>query len=168
MIAILLDLFAVYFMRRYFSSKIMYLLFGLVAGFLSSSVGSLLVGLWFDEALGIILIRAISGVVPHTLFIYICLFLDLWNSKKERQKKAAIESLNAEDKYWEANEKIIIANILGKYQSIDLSAVLRNEILEENLTSLSTEEIIERLNKEHFSDDSIPSALRVLNTRLKS
>lgn len=145
----------------------MYLLFGLVAGFLSSSVGSLLVGLWFDEALGIILIRAISGVVPHTLFIYICLFLDLWNSKKERQKKAAIESLNAEDKYWDANEKIIIANILGKYQSIDLSAVLRNEILEENLTSLSTEEIIERLNKKIFSDDSIPSALRVLKNRLE-
>ncbi len=168
MIAILLDLFAVYLMRRYFSSKIMYLLLGLVAGLLSSAVGSFVVGLWLDETPGIILVKAISGAGPHTLLIYIFIFLDSWDSKRRAQKKAAIESLNAQDKYWEANEKIIITRVLESYQSIELSAITRNEILEENLTRLSTDEIVERLNKKHFSDDAIPHALRVLSNRLKS
>ena len=166
MIAIFLDLLAAYLIRRRFSSKVMYLLMGFLAGILSSTVGSFLVGYWLDERPGQILIRAISGVIPHSLFIYILLFLDSWSSKRLTKKNAAIDLSNARDRYWEKNEQIVIAKVLKNYRSVDLT-VTRNLILEENLTKISTEEIVERLSKNSFSDDAIPSALRVLENRLK-
>jgi hypothetical protein len=166
MISILLDLLAAYFIRRKFTSKVMYLLLGFFAGILSSTIGSFLVGFWVDESPGQILLRAISGVIPHTLFIYISLLVGSWESKRREKKKAAIELSNASDKYWEENEQVVITNILENYRTIDL-AIARNQMLEENLTKLSTEEIVDRLNKKNFSDDAIPSALRVLRNRLE-
>jgi hypothetical protein len=167
MIAILLDLLAAALIRRRFSSKLMYLLVGFVAGILSSSIGSFLVGFWLDERLGQILLRAISGAIPHAVLIYIFLILDSWDFKRLARKKSAIELANANDKYWEENEQSVIINTLETYRDIDLT-VVRNQILEENLTKLSTEEIVERLHKKNFSDDAIPSALRVLRNRLKT
>lgn len=166
MIAILLDLLAVYLIRRRFSSKVMYLLMGFIAGIFSSTVGSFLVGYWFDERPGQILIGAIAGVIPHSLFIYISLFLDSWDAKRRAKKKAAIELSNASDRYWEENEQLVITNVLENFRGVDLT-VARNRTLEENLTKISTEEIVEKLNKKNFSDDAIPSVLRVLKNRLK-
>ena len=167
MIAILLDFLAAALIRRRFSSKLMYLLVGFVAGILSSSIGAFLVGFWLDERPGQILLRAISGAIPHTVLIYILLILDSWDFKRLARKKAAIELANANDKYWEENEQSVIINTLETYRDIDLT-VVPNQILEENLTKLSTEEIIERLSKKNFSDDAIPSALRVLKNRMKN
>ena len=60
----------------------------------------------------------------------------------------------------------MITNVLENFRGVDLT-VARNRNLEENLNKISTEEIVERLNKKNFSDDAIPSALRVLKNRLE-
>ena len=125
-------------------------------------------GFWFDEKPGQILMSAISGVVPHTLFVYISLLLDSWNSNRSAKKNEAIELSNAGDRFWEENEQLVITAILKNYQRVDLNASARNKMFEENLARLSTEEIVDRLNRNNFSEDSIPSALRVLSNRLKN
>ena len=164
MIAIVLDILAAYLLRRYFSTKFQYFFMGVIAGVINATIGAFLVGIWLDEPPGTVLMGALSGALYHTLFIFLFLFCDL----RFIAKKSKREALKAEDKYWDANGERIITDVLKNHQGIDLSVASRNEILEENLTRLSTEEIIERIQKKHFSDDAIPSALRVLNSRKKS
>jgi len=74
-----------------------------------------------------------------------------------------------------------IRDVLSKYENFDLIGVHTNLalyesddlvnahagfILEENLSAISTEEIIRRLDNNLFSDDSLRSVLRVLRSRL--
>ena len=53
-----------------------------------------------------------------------------------------------------------------KNESDDLVNAHAGFILEENLSAISTEEIIRRLDNNLFVDDSLRSVLRVLRSRL--
>ena len=55
---------------------------------------------------------------------------------------------------------------LALYESDDLVNAHANFILEGNLSATSTEEIIERLDSNMFTEDAIPSVLKVLKRRL--
>lgn len=55
---------------------------------------------------------------------------------------------------------------LAVYESDDLVTAHADFILEENLSAISTEEIIRRLDNNLFADDSLRSVLRVLRSRL--
>ena len=74
-----------------------------------------------------------------------------------------------------------IRDVLSKYENFDLIGLHTNLavyesgglvtahayfILEENLSAISTEEIIRRLDNNLFADDSLRSVLRVLRSRL--
>jgi hypothetical protein len=74
-----------------------------------------------------------------------------------------------------------IRDVLSKYENFDLIGVHSNLtlneaddlvnahagfILEENLSAISTEEIIRRLDNNLFANDSLRSVLRVLRSRL--
>jgi hypothetical protein len=74
-----------------------------------------------------------------------------------------------------------IRDVLSKYENFDLIGLHTNLavhesddlvtahagfILEENLSAISTGEIIRRLDNNLFADDSLRSALRVLRSRL--
>lgn len=164
MIAIILDFLAAYVLKRYFSTKLQYFFMGLIAGVITATAGAFLVGMWLDEPPGVIATRALSGVVPHTLFIFICLFFGLRLDAKKVNKQA----LKDEEKYWDENEQRVITDVLKNNQGVDLSAAPHNEALEENLARLSTEEIVERLQNKNFADVSVPSVLRVLSSRKKT
>jgi hypothetical protein len=167
LVSIVIDTLAAYLLRRFFSSTLLHLLLGGVAGAISAIVGSLVAGIGLDESLGVVVLRALSGP-PHILFIYIFVFSGVWFDKRRARKKATLEAMKAEDRYWEEHEVDIINEILNEHKSMDLSVPAKNEVLEENLGRLSTEDIVERIQKKHFSEDAIPSALRVLKNRLKA
>ena len=74
-----------------------------------------------------------------------------------------------------------IRDVLSKYENFDLIGIHANLalyeaddlvnanagfILEENLSAISTEEIIRRFDNNLFADDSLRSVLRVLRSRL--
>lgn len=163
MIAIVLDFLAAYVLKRYFSTKLQYFFMGLIAGVINATAGAFLVGIWLDEPPGVIATRALSGVVPHTLFIFICLFFALRLDVQKAKKQA----LKNEEEYRDESEQRVITDVLKNNQGVDLSAAPRDEALEENLARLSTEEIIGRMQNKNFADASIPSVLRVLDSRKK-
>lgn len=163
MIAIALDFLAAYALKKYFSTKRQYFLMGLIAGVTNAMAGAFLVGMWLDEPPGVIVTRALSGVLPHTIFIFICLFFALRLDANKANKRALAD----EEKNWDEDEQRVITDVLKNNQDVDLSIASRNEALEENLARLSTEEIIERIQSKNFAVASIPSALRVLRSRKK-
>lgn len=168
MLAILLDTLAAYLLRKYFSTKLQYFFFGIIAGVINSAVSAFLMGALLNETPSAVVVSALSGAFLHPILIFIFLYIDLRFISKKLKRNAAIAAANAEDEYWDANEGRIIDEVLKSHQSIDLSVAERNEILEDNLARLPTEEIIEKIKRKHFAEDAIPSVLRVLSSRKKA
>jgi hypothetical protein len=165
MLAILLDALAAYLLRKYFSTKIQFFFAGLVAGILISMASAFLMGMWLNEPPAAVILGALTGAFLHPLLIYIFLYLDLRFISKKLKKAAVIAEEAAKDAEWDANEARVISELLENYRHIDLNSATQNPMLEDNLRRLPIEEVVEKLRKKYFDEESIPSVLRVLRNR---
>jgi uncharacterized membrane protein YeaQ/YmgE (transglycosylase-associated protein family) len=162
MIAITLDTLVAYLLSRKKLGTSLYLIYGLIGAIFVSAITSAIGSSNIDEKPGVYLIEVINGTLLNS--ITICLLFYFF---KRRQKiKKAAEQLHTQDRYWEQNEHELILKTLEKYTDIDFKSQSGNTELEFNLSQMSTEEIIKRLDTNYFADESIPSALKVLSSRV--
>jgi uncharacterized membrane protein YeaQ/YmgE (transglycosylase-associated protein family) len=162
MIAIALDTLIAHLLSRKKLGTFLYLIYGLIGAIFVSAITPAISSSSIDETPGVYLIEVISGTLLNS--IAICLLFYFF---KRRQKiKKAAEHAHAEDQYWEQNEHELILKTLEKYKDRDFKFQSGNTELELNLSQMSTEEILKRLETNNFSDESIPSALKVLSSRL--
>jgi hypothetical protein len=162
MIAIALDTLVAYLLSRKKLSIFLYFIYGLIGAILASAITSAVGSPNIDEKPGVYLLEVISGTVINSVAISLLFYFF-----KRRQKiKKAAEQLHAEDQYWEKNERDLILKTLEKYKHVDCQFKSGNKELEFNLSQMSTEAIIKRLDTDNFADAAIPSALKVLNSRL--
>ena len=160
-IALLLDAVAGYLLARFFSSKLLIMLMSLLAGPMTSFIGSYLVGLSLGDRPGVIVLDAVVAAPLHSILIFLEALGILW----DRKRRLRIKALKAEDEYLDANELNSIMTALGKYKDLDLTTAPSDENLERNLAQLSTDELIEKLEMNYFAEEALPSALRVLENR---
>lgn len=162
MIAIALDTLIAYLLSRKKLGTFLYLICGLIGAIFVSAITPAISSSNIDEKPGVYLIEVISGTLLNSIAIYLLFYFF-----KRRQKiKKAAEHAHAEDQYWEKNEHELILKTLEKYKDRDIKPQPGNTELELNLSQMSTEEIIKRLETNNFADESIPSALKVLSSRL--
>jgi hypothetical protein len=164
MISLILAVAFAYFLEKKYQKLWEILLYGLLAG-LAVPISSSLLLLAFasqDISIALITFNVLSGVIPYTLLIYFF----IWLSRRVKRKAVAVKSDEMAGKYWEQNEKEAILRTLEKHDISEVEAKPHNSSLEENIDKLSTEELVEKLNQNYFTYESVPSVLRVLKRRL--
>jgi hypothetical protein len=118
-----------------------------------------------------------SATIPETMhwvgaaFIMsgtyiLCSFVALLVYRYKIKRKEKVTKVREYLIQLDAGEVELIENALGKYENIEIESAHNNLALEERISAIPTEEIIERLDSRMFSEDAIPSVLRVLNRRL--
>ena len=162
MIAIALDTLVAYLLSRKKLKTFQYLIYGFFAAFFISAITSGVSSSILDEKPGVYFLKVLNGIIFNAFFIYI----EHYFFRRIQRKRKAAEQLHAEDQYWEQNERDLILKTLEKYKFAVSQTELVKPELEFNISQMSTEEIIRRLDTSNFSDVSIPSALKVLNSRL--
>jgi hypothetical protein len=166
MIAIALDTLVAYLLSRKKLKTFQYLIYGFIAAFFISAITSGISSSILDEKPGVYFLKVINGIIFNSFFIYIEHYFIKSDLIRKIGIKKAVEKLHAEDQYWEQNEHKLILQALEKYKITGTKFDLVNPELEFNISRMSTEEIIKRLDTENFAEESIPSALKVLNSRL--
>jgi hypothetical protein len=166
MLAIALDTLVAYLLSRRKLKTFQYLIYGFIAAFFISAITSGISSSILDEKPGIYFLKVLSGTVFNAFIIYIEHYFIKSDLIRKIGIKKAVEKLHAEDQYWEKNERELILKAIEKYKLSGSNIDLENSELEFNISRMSTEEIIKRLDTENFAEESIPSALKVLNSRL--
>jgi len=162
MIAVALDTLIAYLLSKKKLSTFQYLIYGFISAVFVSAATSAIGSSNIDQKPGIYLIELITGTVLNIFLIYV---LHYFFIRRQRIKKAK-DKLHVEDQYWEQNEREFILRTLEKYKHVNFQGAPINSELEFSLSQLSTENIINRLETNNFAEESIPSALRTLSSRL--
>jgi len=159
---ILFDVMASVLIQKYFRSKIAYFVCGIVGG-ICSSILTVLIGLIFSSEKPVyIIFNGFKFSLAHVILIYLFIFMDL---RRRSKKIALIETKNIDEK-WNISEKQLIKAALFKYSHINHTIINLDSEEGQNISRLTSEEILEKLSKKYFSEEATPFALAVLQTRL--
>jgi hypothetical protein len=164
MFGIFFDVVAAYALRRLCSTKFQFFIFGLIAGFFSSLASSLLSFLLLNESPAIVVLNALSGIFINSIIIWIFIWIDFYIDRKIRLKKNIVDKIIEKERLFDLNEVDNIKSVLKKFEHIKTDVQI-NESLKTNLTKLSTEELLSKLETNSFADEALPTVIHVLLLR---
>ena len=149
--------------------KILFLSFplGLFASFLGECMAWLMMGIEYRPSATLpgTMHWAGAAVLMSGVPIVFSFMVLLGYSHRMKRKKI-VSKVKQHEAQLDEVEGEQIKIVLSEYEHIDLVSVPNNLALEERISDIPTEEVIERLDSRMFSEDALPSVLRVLNRRL--
>jgi len=160
MFGIIFAVIAAFALLRLCSTKLHFFIFGLIAAFFSSITNALLIILLLNEPPAIVVFNALSSIFYHTILIWLIAYTDI----RRKRKKDNVAKIIEHEKIWDLNEVATINSVLNKFESVKSDTNL-NDALKTNLMRLSTEELLSKLDSNHFEEDSLPTVLHVLSLR---